>query len=192
MRIIAGKWRSRKLDWPEGGVTRPMPDRVRESLFSVLGSRYGTPGELPPLHVADVFAGSGSMGLEALSRGAASCLFFERDRGALAVLRGNLARLEVGEAGEVIARDAWSAAVPAIGAPGFDLVFLDPPYRDAADTSADGPIRRYLKRLAPHAQPGTLVVLHHPRRQSLDPAEEGWQIEEQREYGTHAVSLIIR
>lgn len=192
MRIIAGKWRSRKLDWPAGGVTRPMPDRVRESLFSVLGSRFGTPGELPPFRVADVFAGSGSMGLEALSRGASSCVFFERDRMALTVLRANLARLDVGPAGEVVAREAWAAAVPGPGAAPFDLVFLDPPYRDAADTSADGPIRRYLARLAGHAAPGTLVVLHHPRGQSLDPSPEGWSIEQEREYGTHAVSMITR
>ncbi|MEO6387785.1 MAG: RsmD family RNA methyltransferase, partial [Croceibacterium sp.] len=87
MRIIAGEWRRRLLKTPEGDTTRPSADRTRETLFAMLTSRLGTFEELA---VADLFAGSGALGLEALSRGAASCLFVEHDPAAIRALRTNL------------------------------------------------------------------------------------------------------
>ena len=78
MRIIGGKWRSRRLSFPRWGRTRPMPDRIRESIFDILASRFGLCGTLPSLKVADLFAGSGSMGWEAVSRGASGCDFIEK------------------------------------------------------------------------------------------------------------------
>lgn len=86
-----------------------MPDRVRESVFNILGSACGTPGELPPLIVADLFAGSGSIGLEALSRGAAFCLFVEHDSEAADTLRRNLHELGVGPEGSLLVADAWES-----------------------------------------------------------------------------------
>src|SRR5436853_753972 len=106
MRIIAGEFRGRKLLPPEGLVTRPVTDRVKQSLFDIL-----TP-LLPDARVYDCFAGTGTMGLECLSRGAASAVFFEADRSAVARLRKNIAALGVEDRGRVIAQDLfrWFAA----------------------------------------------------------------------------------
>ncbi|MCH7814456.1 MAG: RsmD family RNA methyltransferase [Planctomycetes bacterium] len=82
MRIIAGRWRSRRIAAPPSRTTRPFPDRIKEAVFDILGARWGSPGTVPPLWVADLFAGSGSLGLEAVSRGARGCVFVERDRAA--------------------------------------------------------------------------------------------------------------
>ena len=131
-----------------------MPDRVKQAIFDMLASRYASPGALPPLFVADVFAGGGSMGLEALSRGAAFCSFFERDRQALEALRGNIDSLGAGQESRVVAGDAWRASMTmptklvreGILAPAA-LIFLDPPYRDCEDTSKRGAVRRFLERL---------------------------------------------
>ena len=90
MRIIAGEWRGRKLAAPKGDGTRPTADRARETLFAMLTSRLG---DFEGLQIADLFAGSGALGLEALSRGAAHCLFVEQDRAAVDVIRANVATL---------------------------------------------------------------------------------------------------
>jgi 16S rRNA (guanine966-N2)-methyltransferase len=126
LRIIAGQWRGRKLTAPVGDATRPTADRTRETLFSMLVSRIGT---FEGLTVADMFAGSGALGLEALSRGAASCLFVEQDAAALRALRGNIANLHAQPQ-----TDARSGSVLALGPAKtpLDLVLLDPPYRSGA------------------------------------------------------------
>ena len=118
MRIIAGQWRGRTLIAPPGDTTRPTGDRTREALFSMLVSRIGS---FEGLRVADLFAGTGALGLEALSRGAAHCTFVERDRTAIDALRANIAKL--GAAADVRAQSAESFS----GGP-FDLVLMDPPY----------------------------------------------------------------
>ena len=126
MRVVAGKHRGRRLKAPPGQSTRPTADRVREALFSILGPVDG-------FRVLDLFAGSGALGIEALSRGAATATFVERDRRAAEVIRANLDGL--GEHAEVIVREgvAWLEKPPADTA--FDLVLLDPPY-DSADRLA--------------------------------------------------------
>lgn len=128
MRVIAGQWRGRRLVAPKGETTRPTADRTREALFSMLASRIG---DFAGLSIADLFAGSGALGLEALSRGAASCLFVEQDRAALAALRSNLASL--GVAGTVRAQSVLALG-PAT-AP-VDLMLMDPPYRSGAGAVA--------------------------------------------------------
>jgi 16S rRNA (guanine966-N2)-methyltransferase len=120
VRIIAGRWRGRSLVAPQGQATRPTADRVREALFSMLASRLGS---FEGLKVADLFAGSGALGLEALSRGAASCTFVETDRSALEALRANVATLGAVSQAEIRAGDATRLA----GGP-FDLVAADAPY----------------------------------------------------------------
>ena len=122
MRIIAGAWRGRPLDAPRGQATRPTSDRAREGLFSMLQSRLGS---FEGLKVADLFAGTGALGLEALSRGAGHCTFVEKDRHALDILRRNIDRLGAGDRTDVRAQAVEHAAAPA--AP-FDLIFMDPPY----------------------------------------------------------------
>jgi 16S rRNA (guanine966-N2)-methyltransferase len=122
MRIIAGQWRGRPLDAPKGDTTRPTSDRAREGLFSMLASRLGS---FEGLAVADLFAGTGALGLEALSRGAAHCTFVEKDRAALDILRRNIDRLGAGERADLRAQAVEH--MPAPPRP-FDLILMDPPY----------------------------------------------------------------
>ena len=119
MRIISGRWRGRPLVAPAGLTTRPTSERTREALFSMLASRVGS---FEGLSVADIFAGSGALGLEALSRGAARCTFVENDRAALDAIRRNLAAL--GTEADIRAGNAEHLRLTAP----LDLVFLDPPY----------------------------------------------------------------
>lgn len=191
MRIIGGEWRSRKLLRPKSDATRPMPDRVKEAVFNMLGAHYGCPARLPAIRVADVFAGSGSLGLEALSRGAESCCFFERNGEALAALRDNLDALKAGARATVIRRDAWSAAVLDPAGRPFELVFLDPPYRDSHDATASGAVRRYLGRLAQMCDPAPLAVFHHQATVTFELSEqEAFQVLERRTFGTNAITFL--
>lgn len=123
MRIVAGSRKGHRVAAPKGVVTRPTGNRVREALFSILGSVEGA-------RVLDLFAGSGALGLEALSRGATSCLFVERDREAARVIQANLAKLRLTGA-VVVTRDA-SAALREERDRGrrYDLVLADPPYEE--------------------------------------------------------------
>jgi 16S rRNA (guanine966-N2)-methyltransferase len=109
MRIIAGQWRGRPLDAPKGDITRPTSDRAREGLFSMLASRLGSFEELT---VADLFAGTGALGLEALSRGAAHCTFIEKDRNALDILKRNIERFDAGERTDIRAQSVEHAPPP--------------------------------------------------------------------------------
>jgi 16S rRNA (guanine966-N2)-methyltransferase len=121
MRIIAGKWRGRQLELPPQNITRPTTDRVREALFSMLISRIGS---FDGLYVFDAFAGSGALGLEALSRGAKHVMFAEKDQGARRILQNNVAKLKC-ENQASISMDAFKVSIPEQP---FDLVFMDPPY----------------------------------------------------------------
>ncbi|MEM9086249.1 MAG: 16S rRNA (guanine(966)-N(2))-methyltransferase RsmD [Pseudomonadota bacterium] len=126
MRIIAGEWRGRKLVAPKGEATRPTADRTRETLFSMLTSRLGF---FEGLQIADLFAGSGALGLEALSRGAEHCLFVEQDRAALDALRTNIAALDARAKARIEAQSVMhlrAASEP------LDLLLLDPPYSTGA------------------------------------------------------------
>ena len=126
MRIVAGAWRGRSIFAPAGDATRPTSDRVREAVFSVLESRYP---EQASGAVLDAFAGTGALGLEALSRGAAQAVLVERERAALATLRANVEALGA-DAATVVPADVFAAArgdrLP--GGP-FSLLLMDPPYR---------------------------------------------------------------
>ena len=116
MRIIAGEWRGRKLTAPQGDATRPTADRTRETLFSMLVSRLGS---FEGLAAADLFAGSGALGLEALSRGAATCLFVEQDPPAIRALRANVANLQAAPRCDVRAQSVLT--LPPAKAP-LDLI----------------------------------------------------------------------
>jgi len=182
-----------------------MPDRMRESVFNILGSKLGMPGMLPAIGVADVFAGSGSLGLEALSRGAERCLFYEQDRDAVNVLRENLHQFQVGAEASVIRVNAWTTPLRAGDGDPLELIFLDPPYRDSRDSSPAGLVWRFLNRLADatdhRLETGAtfsgnwpmLVVLHHERR-VIYPQKPcpGWFTSDRRNFGTSAVTFIER
>lgn len=193
MRIIAGKWRSRRVLWPNVPTGRPMSDRLREGIYNILGSYYGCPGSLPSLRVADVFAGSGSLGLEALSRGVLSCCFYERDRAALDLLRQNLAALGVDNETTIVAGNAWTNAIKAPDGQVFELILLDPPYADSDDASDDGPVRRYLENLAQLEADDSLVVLHHRAGVDYDMSDRPpWKLVDRRTMGTNAVTILAR
>lgn len=156
MRIIAGTWKGRTLAAPRGRDTRPTGDRVREAIFS---SVYTLLGELDGLRAADLYAGSGALGLEALSRGAASCVFVESDKGAAAVITRNAADLGADPAAVriVTAQVGQFAARGPQGGP-VSLLLADPPYRiDAAEFS------QVLEELAARGflENGALVVYEH-------------------------------
>ncbi|MDE2436262.1 MAG: 16S rRNA (guanine(966)-N(2))-methyltransferase RsmD [Sphingomonadales bacterium] len=136
MRIVSGQWRGRKLQAPAGDTTRPTADRTRETLFSMLASRLGS---FEGLAVADLFAGSGALGLEALSRGAASCVFVEQDPPAIRALRANIANLHAQSQSDVRAGSVLTLG-PA-KAP-LDLVLLDPPYHSGAGAVALDKLKR--------------------------------------------------
>ena len=155
MRVVAGRHRGRALRAPPGRATRPTADRVREALFSILG-----PAAVEGAHVLDLFAGSGALGIEALSRGAASATFVERDRRAAATIRANLDGLDA-EA-EVVVRDAlaWLASQPPEAA--FGLVFADPPYDSAPRLAA-----ALTRRLPAVISDETVIVTESDKRKPL-------------------------
>jgi len=132
VRIIAGQWRGRPLLAPAGQATRPTSDRAREGLFSMLASRLGS---FEGLAVADLFAGTGALGLEALSRGAAHCTFYEKDRAALDILSRNLEKLDASARADLRAQPVEHALPPSRPC---DLVLMDPPYASGlAQTALD-------------------------------------------------------
>lgn len=157
MRVVAGRFKGRVLKAPKGRDTRPTTDRVREAMASSIVSANGGPVTGA---VLDAFAGSGALGLEALSRGAASCVFYERARPALAALKANVAALGLrpGQA-RVVPRDIMAACSRGAVAGGpFSLVLLDPPYKTSADEVAG-----LLEGLAVHGklETGCVVVYEH-------------------------------
>jgi 16S rRNA (guanine966-N2)-methyltransferase len=160
MRVIAGSFRSRTLLAPAGLATRPTSDRLRETLFNVLAPR------IAGARFLDLFAGSGAVGIEALSRGAAEVVFVERAAAALKVLRGNLDRLGLRSGIRIVAGSAGGFLRKPDAAAGFDLVFLDPPY-DAA-----GEYGRVLGALGGMAggvlADGAMVIAEHRRKDKLE------------------------
>jgi 16S rRNA (guanine966-N2)-methyltransferase len=168
MRVIAGLFRGRKLEAPPNVVTRPITDRVKETLFNILGHRLAMPGQLPGLDVLDLFAGPGSLGIEALSRGARSCVFVEHDRHVLRCLRQNVAHLEIEAASTVLADNAWTMRLPQCAA-GFGLIFVDPPYRDTQNPRR---LLNLLDRLAPVLAADGLVALRCAARSPAPPPAE--------------------
>jgi 16S rRNA (guanine966-N2)-methyltransferase len=137
MRIISGQWRSRPLVAPKGDTTRPTADRTRETLFSMLTSRLGS---FEDLRVLDLFAGSGALGLEALSRGAAHCTFVEQDALALDALAKNIDKLGARDQSDVRKSSVLSLGTAIKAA---DIVLMDPPYLSGAGSVALDKLGRF-------------------------------------------------
>ena len=169
MRIIAGVARSRRLVGPSGLTTRPMTDRVRESLFSSIAAW------IPDSAILDLYAGTGAMGLEALSRGAAEATFVERDRPALEALRQNIDTVGLG--GLVVADDVDRYLARARGP--LDVVFVDPPYALPLASLVET-----LQKLPPLLAEDGIVIVH--RRSGEHPPEEvaGLVQVDERSYGS--------
>lgn len=176
MRIIAGDWRGRPLQAPAGQGTRPTSDRTRETLFSMLVSRLGS---FEGLRVADLYAGSGALGLEALSRGAAHALFIEKDPSALAAIRANLEALSAAERAVVLPSSATKLAP----AQPFDLVFADPPYAPGSGTAVVAAVRE-----AGWLAPAGWLAIETEASDAVDAG--GWQVEAERRVGRARLTLI--
>ncbi len=176
MRVVAGTARGRRLLAPDGRETRPTADRVREATFNALGSLDAIDGAV----VVDLFAGSGALGIEALSRGAAHCTFVEQHRDAVAVIRQNLASTGLADRATVVTAEVagWLAARSDRGADrGIDLALVDPPYR----------YESWGALLA--ALPAPLVVVESNR--DIDPPP-GWATLRSRRYGTTVTTFLAR
>jgi 16S rRNA (guanine966-N2)-methyltransferase len=174
LRVIAGALRGRKIAAPLGRTTRPTSDRVRESLFNLLGEIRRD------ARVLDLFAGTGALGIEALSRGAAHATFVENDRDALRILRENIAALGLEGRCTIIAADAHHEFAPS--SPPFDVTFADPPYGIEAGEAA-------LRMAAKCAAPGGIVCLENDAKDPEPPAPEGFNIWKSRRYGGTRVTL---
>jgi 16S rRNA (guanine966-N2)-methyltransferase len=159
MRIVAGAWRGRVFAAPKGDVTRPTSDRVRQALFDMLAhAPWAGNRLLAGAHVLDAFAGSGGLGLEALSRGAAKAWFIERDATAIATIQANIKSLAAMTRAVAIIADATR---PPPGQP-CNLVFLDPPYDQDL-----GPAALQALRAARWIAPGAVIVLEIGRDEAL-------------------------
>jgi 16S rRNA (guanine966-N2)-methyltransferase len=175
MRIIAGKWRRRVITAPPTASTRPTADRTRETLFSMLASRVGS---FEDLVVADLFAGSGALALEALSRGAASATLVETDAAARKTILGNAAAL--GAEVKVLAGSALKLPpVPAA----FDLIFADPPYATDSGTSVRAAVQR-----AGWLAPGGWLVIETARGNPVDPGS--LRLDAERDTGPARLTLL--
>ena len=176
MRIISGKWRGRTLEAPAGIGTRPTADRVRETLFSMLASRMGS---LEDLRVADLFAGSGALGFEALSRGAAEAVFVENDAKAAATIKRNADKLGISV--QLIGSSALALprSLP------FDLVFADPPYAPGSGTKLIAAVVD-----AGWLAPGGWLSVETERKDKVAPS--GLEVEATRDVGRARITLLRR
>lgn len=177
MRIIAGEWRGRKLVAPAGRSTRPTADRTREALFSMLASRIGS---FEDFRVADLYAGSGALGLEALSRGAAHATFVETDRAALKAIEASVAAF--GAASRAAIRAMSADNLPESHP--FDLVFADPPYQPGSGTTVAATVAR-----SGWLPPGGWMAIETHKGDAVVPPD-GWEIEAERDVGRARLTLL--
>lgn len=192
MRIIAGEHRGRLIDAPTGLATRPMMDRVREAVFSSLGEA------VVDVDVLDLFAGSGSLGLEALSRGARSARMVERHRATARLLRRNVETLGLHERAEVVVGDAlqpssWTSAPgealtegALTGETRYGLVFLDPPFPLLDEGGGRSGLLRALERLREFLEHDATIVLHVKRHALREEEVPGWRTD-RRVYGRNEI-----
>jgi 16S rRNA (guanine966-N2)-methyltransferase len=174
MRVIAGEYRGRRLKVPPGVRTRPTADRVREALFSMLG-------DVEDLRVADLFAGSGALGIEALSRGAEHATFVERDHGAVGILKFNLAALGIVEGVEVFEWDVVRWLDTVAGSFEFDLLFVDPPYSSAPRLAEP------LTKLLPGVVSSTATIVTESDKR--DPLVLDLPLDDERVYGDTRIAF---
>lgn len=179
MRIVAGKHRGRRLATPGGRNVRPTSDRVREALFSIL--TQGTAVLPSDTRVLDAFAGSGALGLEALSRGAGFASFMDSDRQSINLINQNLIDLDEHSRATVLQRNATSPGQT--DAP-FDLVFLDPPYREGL-----APLSLEALRQAGWVAPGARIVIELSKKESIE-VSEGYSLDTERTYGNTRIVIL--
>jgi len=172
IRIVAGKFGGRSIVCPPGEKTHPMGERIRGSLFNILGDVSG-------FSVLDAFAGSGALGLEALSRGAAGVTFIERDKVAQHIIGANITTLDVSEQAKLICSSVaqWDETAESQQ---FNIIFADPPYHDIQLST--------VSRLVKYLKPNGLMVLSYPGRESV-PTVNGVVVVDNRSYGDAALAF---
>ena len=181
LRIIGGNLKGRKLFAAPGMQTRPTADRVREAIFNILSDR------IRGARVLDLFAGTGAMGIEALSRGAKSVLFAEREKPALIALEKNIKRCSLEHSTQIIKWDILNNLnMISSFQPGFNLVFIDPPYNQkmVQPTLSNLDKSRCLEN-------GARVVIEHSFQESISGTDQRFEICDQRRYGKTLVSFLI-
>lgn len=183
MRIVAGEFRGRKLHAPKGMNIRPTSDRVREAIFNIIGPRF------PEVRVLDLFAGTGALGLEALSRGAAQAVFVDENSEAIRLISTNIKSCGVQDRSLVIQgpvdrvlRRLCKSEEPSEK---FNLIFLDPPY-------GKGYVEKTLRGLTALAAPEALVVAEHHTRDVLSVRLGEWLLNQERKYGDTKVSFFCK
>jgi 16S rRNA (guanine966-N2)-methyltransferase len=187
MRIIAGTKRGMKLVSPRTDVTRPITDRVKQSLFDVLQS-YDL---LAGARVADLFSGVGSLGLEALSRGAAFAAFVEKNADVAEVLEKNIAKAGFGEQSRVVHASAFRVGAPLSAAGGrYDLVFVDPPYAATREVAGGSSLADLMEILRDQVAPRGVVVVRTHRSVTLLDDYGPFHAVDRRQWGTMAVVLF--
>jgi 16S rRNA (guanine966-N2)-methyltransferase len=181
MRIVAGRFRGKQLSSPEDDSIRPTADRVRESVFNILASQLGP--NFDGLRVLDLFAGTGALGLEALSRGAANVVFVDTGAEARGLIRDHIEAFGAGGVAKLLRRDATNLGPAGTMGP-VDLVFLDPPYGQGLGERALVSLKEggWLK-------PDTVLVLEESSEAELA-LPEGFTLDDRREYGAAAVHFL--
>ena len=177
MRIIAGEWRGRKLVAPAGRQTRPTADRTRETLFSMLASRLGN---FEDFRVADLYAGSGALGLEALSRGAGHATFVETDRSAIKAIEANIAAFDAGSRTAIhnMSAESLPKSHP------FDLIFADPPYGPGSGTAAAAVVAK-----SGWLPAGGWMAIETHRGDAVTPPD-GWEVNAERDVGRARLTIL--
>ncbi|MEM5786716.1 MAG: 16S rRNA (guanine(966)-N(2))-methyltransferase RsmD [Syntrophobacteraceae bacterium] len=180
MRIISGAFRGRRLLSPKSAEIRPTSDRVREAIFSIIAS------EIPGAQVLDLFAGTGAMGLEALSRGAASAVFVDRGTEAVRLIKENIELCKAGNTASII-RDTVPSAIKKLAAQGrtFEVIFMDPPY-------GMGLVEKTIDMLDSVAAPAAIMVAEHHLKDETPSELKLWSKETERRYGDTLVSIYSR
>jgi len=180
MRIISGTSKGRKLVTPKSQSLRPTSDRVKESIFNIL--RIEMEGKV----VLDLFAGTGNLGIEALSRGAKKAIFVEKGRQAIRLIQKNLSQLGLEEWSEIVPRDA-NRAIGILKQRGesFDVILMDPPYEK-------GLIQKTLMKLRSHPiyKKDSILVIEHNKREPLPVTLAGWNLIRQRQIGDTLISFL--
>ena len=180
MRIISGSLKGRKLATPKGHTLRPTSDRVKESMFNILGK------EVEGKIVLDLFAGTGNLGIEALSRGARRIIFIENSREAFKLIEKNLLSCGMKDRSEILLKDV-DGAIDMLKRKGetFDLIFMDPPYEK-------GLIQRTVRKLKTEkiCHEDSILVIEHNRREPLPDTSEEWNLIDQRRMGDTVISLL--
>jgi len=191
MRIIAGTKHGMKLFTPKEGDSRPVTDRIKESLFNVL-QKYDVPeGAI----TADLFCGVGSLGLEALSRGADFVSFLEKDGRVLAVLEKNIQKAGFSEKTKVIKADAFTMVPKPFGTEGaedikYSLVFVDPPYATTKNVGPDSALSMLLNTLSEQIAGGAIVIVRTGRNTELLDEYAGLGVIDRRQWGTMNVTIL--